>query len=105
MTLPPTESVHEYPTGCYPYVVVNVPGEQLLHARIKAWAGDLIQIEYPPRTAAGTYDGEPELRWVHKDTAKPVRRADARWAHTDDAMQWHMDRDKTIDYRPRIARD
>ncbi|UTT40268.1 hypothetical protein NMP99_03150 [Glutamicibacter mishrai] len=105
MNVPPQEHVYEYTAGRYPYVIVEERGQAPLHARVKAWAGDQIQIEYPPLTAAGTFDGEPELRWVHKDLAKQVRRADARWAHTDDEMQWHMDRDKTIDYRPGVKRD
>lgn len=99
MTDPSPDSIHEYPEGHYPYVVVSLPGEQMLHARVKAWTGDLIQIEYPPRTAAGTFEGDPETRWVHKDAAQQVRRADEQWTHTDDAMQWHMDRDKAIEFR------
>ncbi|WP_313812339.1 hypothetical protein [Glutamicibacter sp.] len=99
MTVPPNEAIREYPVGQYPYVEVTLPGERLLHARIKAWAGDLILIEYPPRTAAGTFEGDPELRWVDKGAARRVRRADALWAHSDDDMQWHADQDKTIDYR------
>ncbi|ALG28098.1 hypothetical protein AOZ07_03160 [Glutamicibacter halophytocola] len=105
MSVSPEEHAHEYPAGRYPYVIVEARGQAPLHARVKARAGDLIQIEYPPRTAAGTFEGDPELRWVHKDNAKQVRRADARWAHTDDDMQWHMDRDKTINYQPGVKHD
>ncbi|MGQ3382992.1 hypothetical protein [Glutamicibacter sp. TV12E] len=99
MTVPPVEAIQEYPAGRYPYVEVTLRWGQLLHARIKAWAGDLILIEYPPPCAAGTFEGDPEQCWIHKDTARRVRRADALWAHTDDDMQWHADQDKTIEYR------
>jgi len=105
MSIPSEEHVQENPAGRYPYILIESRGEAPLHARIKAWAGDQMQIEYPPRTAAGTFDGEPEHRWVHKDSARQVRRVDAQWAHTDDDIQWHIDRDKTIDYRPGAKRD
>jgi len=99
MIVPPEDSIREYPEGRYPYVEVTLPWEQLLHARIKAWAGDLILIEYPPLSATGTFEGDPEQCWINKSAARRVRRADALWAHTDDDIQWHADQDKTINYR------
>ena len=94
---PDPERVRTYPPARRPYVEVR-DGEHRYHAMVTAWQGDMILVEFPPRTAAGTYDGEPEKSWAHKANAVRIRRADAIWADCDDDLGWHIDQDKLIDY-------
>lgn len=99
MTFTPDPArVRTYPSARRPYVEVR-DGDRRFHAIVSAWQDEMVLVEYPPRVASGTYEGEPERSWVHKASAVRIRRADAIWAHTDDDMGWHADQDKLINYR------
>jgi len=89
---PDPDLVRQYEANRYPYVEARIQTGRI-HARVLSWQGDMILVQFPPRVAAGTFEGEPEQEWVHKTAARRIRRADALWAHTDDDLGWHQAQD------------
>jgi len=94
------ENMRRYTPGKQPYVEVTDGDRQKTHARIIGWDGDLIFIQYPSKvTAQMNKDPMDQVRWIHKNTAQRIRRADSIFASTEDDHEWHEEADKHITYR------
>ncbi|ALQ32640.1 hypothetical protein AA310_00140 [Arthrobacter sp. YC-RL1] len=96
---PDPDKMRHYLPGRRPYVEI-VMNERKIHARVMAWQGDRILVEYPATMISKYTHGQRETLWIHKSEAKRIRREDSIWADLEDDYTWHHGQDEKNAYRP-----
>lgn len=96
---PAPDKTRHYVPGRCPYVEIVI-SERKIHARVMAWQGERILVEYPPATISRYPHGQREVLWIHKSEAKRIRREESVWGDPEDDYPWHQNQDEKITYRP-----